>query len=1014
MWAVVPVKSTSSHKSRLANVLCEQQRKHLMRAMATDVVTTLAAVEEIEKVLVVCSTSEFFQQPLPDKCEFLNLKTDDCLNTAVAEGLALAAIKGCRRVMVMHADLPLIETAEISDLISVSEQYDVTLLPCDGGEGTNVAVINPVSGFVPSYGKNSFQGHLLAAEKNRLRVNVYHSSTLGVDVDTVDDLEKVIAVFSQNTAYQASCTWRYLKAQKLLSNVQQIVEWAQEGIELCDDQSQALTAANNTEALMSAAQVLRDRGFGDYITYSKKVFIPLTHLCRDVCHYCTFAKVPSKNDTLFMSEEQVLAVARQGAAMGCKEALFTLGEKPELRYSAARSALQEMGFATTLEYVAHMALLVFKETGLLPHINAGCMDEAEIDMLRPVSASMGIMLESSSTRLCEKGMPHYGSPDKEPKHRLRAMALLGEKKVPLTTGILIGIGETRYERIESLLAIRELHRKYGHIQEVIIQNFRAKPDTKMAAFSEPDKDELLWTIAVGRMILGSEMSIQVPPNLNQDSLDCLIKAGINDWGGVSPLTPDFVNPEAPWPQINRLAEKTAAEGKWLHERLTIYPSYILAADEWCDNRVLPAIKKLADAEGYACEYDWCSGVTEILPAEIVKLVQGVDGMATLPVSDNIRRILEKSSEREPLSRKEIAELFTARGKNFQAVCVAADNLRKELKGDAVSYVVNRNINYTNICTYHCEFCAFSKGRVRENLREKPYNLSLEDIQQRALEAQLRGATEVCLQGGIHPAFDGHTYLDICKAVHQVAPDLHIHAFSPLEITHGAETLGMQLDDYLAMLKDAGLRSLPGTAAEILHDEVRDVICADKINTEQWLGVMREAHKLGIGSTATIMFGHVDNYLHWANHLLEVLNLQRESGGFTEFVPLPFVAHESPIYRRGQARLGPSLRESILMHAVSRLVFGRDIQNIQASWVKLGAEGAKLALHAGANDLGGVLMNESITRAAGATHGQELTESSLVKIIVSAQRQPARRNTLYDILDTVSPVADDGLIAAVSV
>lgn len=769
---------------------------------------------------------------------------------------------------------------------------------------------------------------------------------------------------------------------------------------LSDTNALALADITDTAGLLEQARALRDEGFGELVTYSRKVFIPLTQLCRDVCHYCTFAQTPSRVANPYMSVEQVLQSARKAQQLGCKEALFTLGEKPELRYREAHEALHRMGFGSTLEYVAHIAGKVFNETGLLPHINAGCMDTNEIAMLRKVSASMGIMLESVSQRLCEKGMPHYGSPDKQPQMRLQTLRLAGEANVPFTTGILIGIGETRLERIESLLAIRALHEQYGHIQEIIIQNFRAKPGTKMVLAPEPAVDEMLWTIAVARLIFGPNMSIQAPPNLSSPAdLRALIDAGINDWGGVSPLTPDYVNPEAPWPHVDELARQTAAAGKHLHERLTIYPRYAMDGTRWLDQALRTPVMRMLDSEGYPRSDAWQTGSGEQLPAWLVK-------PATPHAAGNtLADILARAMQGALLNETDLVRLFAARGDGFHAVMAAADSLRREVCGDRVSYVVTRNINYTNVCYFKCKFCAFAKGSTSDHLRGRPYNLGADEIQRRVREAWDRGATEVCMQGGIHPDYTGDTYLDILATVKEAVPHMHVHAFSPLEVWQGAKTLNLPLERYLSRLKEAGLGSLPGTAAEILDDDVRAVLCPDKINTAQWLEVVTAAHRIGLRTTATIMFGHVDAPRHWARHLLRIRHVQQQTGGFTEFVPLPFVAHEAPMYRKGQARMGPTLRESLLMHAIARLALHPLIPNIQASWVKMGKAGLSACLGAGVNDLGGTLMNESITRAAGATHGQEMSPQSMQAIIRSHGREPWQRTTLYQ------PAAKDRAHAA---
>tara|TARA_B110000977_G_scaffold7835_1_gene10625 strand:- start:3647 stop:6193 length:2547 start_codon:yes stop_codon:yes gene_type:complete len=774
--------------------------------------------------------------------------------------------------------------------------------------------------------------------------------------------------------------WQFLQQQLLRGEM------------LSDQQSLSLADFNDTEALVRVASILRDRGHQNVITYSRKVFIPLTHLCRDVCHYCTFARTPKKIEQPYMPIEEVLELCRQGASVGCQEALFTLGEKPELRYNAARRALQEMGFSSTLDYVKEVARRVLAETGLLPHINAGCMDADEIAGLRQVSASMGIMLESGSQRLCEKGMPHYGSPDKEPARRLQTLDLAGQAAVPFTSGILIGIGETRRERIESLLALRQVNTRYSHLQEIIIQNFRAKPGTLMSAAPEPDLNELLWTIAIARLIFGAQMNIQAPPNLSPGVLPQLVAAGINDWGGVSPITPDYVNPEAPWPQLERLADETAAAGKFLEQRLTVYPAYVVEGERWLDDGVQTSVLRLSDAAGFARRDSWVPGEEHSVPAIEAKLL--ATEAEPDAVSSDVLDIVERCWQTGPLIEADVTRLFNVRGADFSYVVAQADQLREKVNGDTVSYVVNRNINYTNVCYFKCQFCAFSKGKQSENLRGRPYDITGEDIAGRCSEAWDRGATEVCMQGGIHPDYTGQTYLDIVNTVRSATPEMHIHAFSPLEVWQGAATLGVSVPAFLRQLRQAGLNTLPGTAAEILHDEVRANLCPDKLNTEQWLEVMAASHAEGLRTTATIMYGHIDRPRHWASHLLHIRSLQQRTGGFTEFVPLPFVHMEAPMYLKGKARRGPSFREAILMHAVARLVFHGLIENIQASWVKMGREGVAACLKAGVNDLGGSLMNESITRAAGSGHGQEWAPELMEAQIHAAGRQPRMRTTLY--------------------
>ena len=768
-----------------------------------------------------------------------------------------------------------------------------------------------------------------------------------------------------------------------------ILQKVTRGFRLEDDEALSFAQFDDLKRLLPAATELRDRQFGEVITYSKKIFIPLTNLCRDVCHYCTFAKAPKKVEKPYMSIEDILTLAQRGKEMGCKEALFTLGEKPELRYKSARESLESMGFSTTIEYLKEAASQVFHVTGLLPHMNPGTLTEVECASLREVAPSMGMMLESASDRLCQKGMPHYGSPDKKPSVRLETLKEAGRQKIPFTTGILIGIGETRLERIGSLLKIRSIHEKYGHVQEIIVQNFKAKNETKMKNAPEPSLEELLWTLAVSRIIFGSEMSIQVPPNLSPENLKPLLDAGINDWGGVSPLTPDHVNPEAPWPHLDKLSRDTESGGKTLAERLTIYPEYINSAG-WTDPKFKTPILKMVDAEYLPKMDTWRAGEVNEPPMVVLRQVEE----RTLPVDKTITRIFEKVDEGLLIDEKEIIDLFKVRGTNFSAVCNKADRLRQAVNGEQVSFVINRNINYTNICYFKCQFCAFSKGKLSENLRGKPYDLEHQEIRRRVSEAWARGATEVCMQGGIHPQYTGQTYIDIVKQVKTEVPGMHVHAFSPLEVWQGAETLGITLEEFLIKLKNAGLDTLPGTAAEILDDEIRAIICPDKINTSQWLSVMRAAHNVGFLTTATIMYGHVDGPVNWARHLQRIRNLQIETGGFTEFVPLPFVANEAPLYLKGKARRGPSFREAILMHAVARIALHGHISNIQTSWVKMGHKVVIACLKAGANDLGGTLMNESITRAAGADHGQETSPKQMLSMIRDANRIPRPRTTTY--------------------
>jgi FO synthase len=763
-----------------------------------------------------------------------------------------------------------------------------------------------------------------------------------------------------------------------------LLDRAAAGHALAPAEAMGLADCDDLSALMAVAAALRDEGHGARVSYSRKVFIPLTRLCRDSCHYCTFAHPPRRNAAAYLTPDEVVAIARAGARAGCKEALFTLGDKPELRYRAAREELARLGHDTTISYLAEMAALVLRETSLLPHVNPGVMTGNEIARLRTVSVSQGLMLETSADRLSRRGGPHFGSPDKVPAVRLATIRAAGEAAVPFTSGLLIGIGETRRERIEALLHLRDLHQRYGHLQEIIIQNFRAKGGTRMMRHPEPPLAEHLWTIAAARILFGAAMTIQAPPNLRAGSLASLIAAGINDWGGVSPVTPDHVNPERPWPELTALARQTADAGKVLVERLAVYPSFVQGKKDWIAPALHERLWRMADAEGFARGEAWTPGADTALPSM----------PAIGPAPGLLSPVLARAIKGTELSEADLVALFAARGESFHEVCAAADALRAATCGGRVSYVVTRNINYTNVCTYRCTFCAFSKGKTHASLRGRPYDLTFEEIERRCREAWERGAVEVCLQGGIHPRYTGETYLAICRAIKRAAPGLHIHAFSPLEIFQGAATLGVAVSDFLSELKAAGLSSLPGTAAEILDDEVRAIICPDKVTTAQWLAVIEAAHRVGLPTTATVMFGHVDAPRHWARHLLHVRRLQARTGGFTELVPLPFVPMEAPMQLRGQSRLGATFREAVLMHAVARLALHPLIGNIQTSWVKMGPAGAAACLRAGANDLGGTLMNESITRAAGAVHGQEMPPEAMEALIRSLGREPRQRTTLY--------------------
>jgi FO synthase len=764
--------------------------------------------------------------------------------------------------------------------------------------------------------------------------------------------------------------------------------------------------------LMALSRAVRDEAYGRRVTYSPKVFIPLTMLCRDRCGYCTFAKAPARLTSPYLLPDEVLAIARAGQDAGCHEALFTLGERPELRYPLARQWLGDNGFASTVEYLAHACRLVLEETGLLPHANAGALHSDELALLRPVSASQGMMVESLDPDL----PAHRSAPDKEPSRRLATLDAAGELHIPFTTGILVGIGNDRADQIASLRAIAASHARFGQVQEVIVQNFLPKPGTSMARSAPCPPEDLLWAIAVARLVLPPEVHIQAPPNLSDD-LAPLLHAGIDDWGGVSPVTADHVNPERAWPALQVLRDATESAGHVLAARLTIYPSFAQDAATWLHPDLRFPVLDVSDAEGLARDTDWCSG-GEVAPPVLLDWAigdgAGGDGAAGSDdanehhrASRAVRRggpvaeVLDGVALGQEVGVDEIVTLFSARGPEVPMVAEVADDLRRQVVGDAITFVQNRNINYTNVCTFKCRFCAFSKGPLSLNLRGAPYLLELSEITRRVAEAEAEGATEVCLQGGIHPDFDGDYYVHVLGAVRAASERIHIHGFTALEVTEGARRSEVPLADYLIRLKEAGLKTLPGTAAEILEDDIRALICPDKINTEQWLEAHRTAHSVGLRSNITIMFGSVEQPLHWARHMVRTRALQRETGGFTEFVPLPFVHMATPIYLQRKARRGPTFRETLLMHSVARIAYHGDIDNIQVSWVKMGVRGSRQVLQAGANDLGGTLMDENISRAAGAQHGQRMGVEELEALVAPLGRPLVRRSTLYALVGSAS-------------
>jgi FO synthase len=765
-----------------------------------------------------------------------------------------------------------------------------------------------------------------------------------------------------------------------------------------------------TAELLARARAMRDATYGTWMTYSPKVFLPLTMLCRDRCGYCTFAHAPRELPSPYLELDEVLTIASQGAQLGCHEALFTLGECPEQRYPSARRWLSDHGYRSTVDYLVAACQAVLEQTGLLPHANAGALRRAELAALRTVTASQGMMIESLRADLAA----HRGAPDKHPNRRLATLHAAGELGIAFTTGILVGIGETEADRVVALEAIAHAHRRYGHVQEVIVQNFLPKSGTAMRHVAPCPPREHLRAIALARLILPPEVHVQAPPNLTDQPED-LIAAGIDDWGGISPLTADHVNPERPWPALDQLRIATEAAGHTLAPRLTIYPEYARQPPRWLDEAVRFAVLDRSDAEGLG--RDDPGAVFPETARQAINVGDGAEvtlagrrstawyaGTTIAPppllpaqprASGAVREVLDGVRAGQRPEVDELVTLLRARGPEVAAVAGLADELRAAAVGGTVTYVVNRNINYTNVCTFRCRFCGFSKGKLSLNLRGAPYLLELPEIVARVLEAQRKGATEVCLQGGIHPSFDGDYYLTVCRTIHEAAPEVHIHGFTALEVTEGARRLGEPLASYLTRLREAGLRSLPGTAAEILDDEVRAVLCPDKITTAEWLEAHRVAHAVGLRSNITMMFGAIEQPVHWARHLLRARDLQAQTGGFTEFVGLPFVHMATPMYLKRAARRGPTWREVLLVHAVARIALHRLIDHVQASWVKLGVSGARQLLRAGVDDLGGTLMDENISRAAGASHGQVLDEAGFRAIVEPLGRTLAQRTTLYE-------------------
>ncbi|XOV80925.1 MAG: 5-amino-6-(D-ribitylamino)uracil--L-tyrosine 4-hydroxyphenyl transferase CofH [Aestuariibacter sp.] len=1005
-WCILPLKKPEQSKSRLSRLLNQEQRQALVSAMAQDVINALASTGEISRLLVVTQDRDYQHLTSPDLAiEFLSepssevneihsatdskksfapitSPSSDRFNQALSAAVVYARSRGAANVLITHADIPQLQSAAAQAwLAGLKERARKTpnilsAVKCKNGKGTNMLFLGPEAPVQLCFGENSFTRFQQTAQQTTTTFIPGIVAGGCFDIDTKDDFKalQIRLSFRRDT----------VTAQQLNNGWGDCDYSTSDARELHD----SLRTKSLRGLQQQATALLNQHPLGNYVSYSPKVFIPLTQLCRNTCRYCTYANHPIEQSSSYISVEKAISVAQEGLRKGCKEVLIVAGDRPELRYTQAKDFLEKEGFTSTVDYASHLATVVRKKTGMLVHFNLGVLTASELAKLRPVAASMGFMMESVAESLALKGQPHYACPDKSPLLRLRSLVFAGEQHIPMTTGLLVGIGESKLDRIETLLCIKQLHEKYGHIQEVIIQNFIPKANTGMAHAKGVNTNELCETIAIARLILGPEMNIQAPPNLSDaKALTQLLASGINDLGGVSPVTQDYVNPENAWPAIKLLSQIIHSSGKNLIPRLTIYPEYALEPGKWLDKEVRTDVLRLSDSRGLAKEDNWETGRSETLP-------QWVNEKGVCAKDRSLAQIISKCQHREALSPAEVAKLFDARGDNFAVICEASDQMRQELKGDQLTFVNNGNINYTNICYFSCGFCAFSKGNRFLPESDPKYKLSVDQVVQKAATIIAKGATELCLQGGIHPSYTGDTYLEIIKQLRSAFPDIHLHGFSPLEIVQGADTLGITPITYLEKLKSAGLNTIPGTAAEILVDRVREQICPKKLSTKQWMSTIESAHLVGLKSTATIMFGHVDNYHDWAEHLLLLRQMQCKTEGFTEFVPLPFVPHQAPIYRKGLARKGPSLRESILMHAVSRLIFASHIDNIQASITKLGEKATLMAINSGANDLGGTLQNENISRAAGASHGENFTSNNFQKIANLSGRTLIERNTLY--------------------
>lgn len=765
---------------------------------------------------------------------------------------------------------------------------------------------------------------------------------------------------------------------------------------------------DDLDALLDAAGRVRDaglaaRGRAGVVTYSRKVFVPVTHLCRDRCHYCVFVDTPGglarRGIAPYMEADEVVALAAQGAALGCREALFTLGDRPEDRWPAAREWLDARGYASTVEYLHHLGTRVLAETGLLPHMNPGVMTWGELQRLRPVSPSMGMMLETTSRDLwAVRGNVHYGSPDKDPAVRLRVLADAGRSRVPFSTGLLLGIGETYADRVQTVLAIRDVHARFGHVQETIVQNFRAKPRTAMQGAPDLGTQEYVAAVAVTRLLLGPDAVVQAPPNLTDaGELALLLRAGVDDWGGVSPLTPDHVNPERPWPHLDDLARLTAASGFTLRQRLTVHAPYVHDRERWLDPALHAHVAAHADPAGLADEQAPVRGLPwrPVVLAGTAADGTGTGGPAVLV--DDVRRALARAED-DPagLTDAQYATLLGADGADLEALTVLADAVRADVVGAELTYVVNRNLDAT---------------LWRGDGDERPDALGPAEVAALVDEAWSLGATEICAQGAVPASAGPEGYLDLARAVKAARPGVHLHAFRPAEVDDGARRTGTTRAAYAAALRDAGVDTVPGTGARILDDTLRAVLSdGQEVSVADWLDLVAAAHRAGLRSTSTLVYGHLEGPEHVVRHLRLLAALQDATGGFTELIPMPFVPGDAPPHVARLTRGGPSPRETRAVHAVARLALHGRVDHVQAAWPKLGVDGALAVLAGGADDLGGVLLDGTLRPDAGPEQGLQLTEADVARVAATLGRRVRRRSTTYG-TPTTTTAPDAARVAA---